>query len=215
MDRLNYVYIVFRSNGIPLYVGKGSGKRWAQHGERARHNKHYARVLAKNGGDLPTAVIAHGLTESQAFALEELLTRAIGIEGEGGPLVNRGHGGRGGPIGVKHSKKWRENRRRKAIEAWKDETFRAKQLHPDRNRSGNFHPRTEAFKTVVAEKMRGNTHTLGLRHSDAAKTKMRSRWQDPVWRATEMARRRASGMYSPKSCSARWEKRKANRSGKF
>jgi hypothetical protein len=157
---------------------------------------------------LPVAIIASGLTEAEAFALEGLLTEAIGIESEGGPLVNCGHGGRGGPLGVRHSEAWREVRRLRAIEAWRDESYRAKILRADRGRSGNKQSRSIEFKAAVSTKLKGNQHTLGFRHSDESREKMRSHWRDPEWRAKEIARRRASGMYSPERCAARVAKRK-------
>lgn len=126
MDRLNYVYMVFRPDGRPCYVGKGTGDRWKRHRARAASNHHYANILDQAGGILPVSVMANGLSEAEAFALERLLTESIGIESEGGPLVNCGHGGRGGPVGVQHSEEFRQQRRLKAIEAWQDETYRAK-----------------------------------------------------------------------------------------
>ena len=168
----HYIYIVFRPNGEPLYVGKGTGARWKRHAARARSNPHYAAILNQAGGELSVACFAHGLGEAEAFALERLLTEMIGIEADGGPLVNCGHGGRGGPAGVKRSDEWRATRRLRAIEAWRDETYRAKVLRADRERSGNKQPRTTEFKTAMSERLRGNTHTLGLRHTSEARAKM-------------------------------------------
>lgn len=175
MGDLNYIYMVHRPDGTPLYVGKGSGGRTGRHAARAASNPHYAAVLKQAGGKLPVSVIAKNLTEAEAFALEELLTRTIGIESEGGPLVNCGHGGRGGPVGVKRSEKWKANRRLKAIEAWRDETYRAKMLRADRGRSGNTQRRSESFKSKMTQRLQGNTHTLGFRHTEASKAEMSAR----------------------------------------
>lgn len=183
MDRLNYVYLVARPDGRPLYVGKGSGARCKRHDARAASNPHYKAVLDKAGGKLPVALVASGLSEAKAFALERMLTTMIGIESDGGPLVNCGHGGREGPVGVKRSEKWRTNSRLKAIKKWRDETYRAKMLRSDRARLGNKGPRTAEFKSAVAAKLKGNTNSLGFKHSDASKEKMKSRWDDPVWKA--------------------------------
>src|ERR1700685_1126384 len=209
MGRLAYVYIVFRPNGVPLYVGKGSGERLGRHAARAQSNPHYGAVLKQAGGKLPVAVVARGLTDREAYALEKLLTWAIGIESEGGPLVNGGHGGQGGPSGVKRSKEFRANRRVKAIEAWQDETFRAKMLRPDRLRYRNTSPRSEAFKAAVSKTMMGNTHTLGFNHSEESKALMRERWADPEWREREMERRRLEQDYSGNAKKG-WVTRKAN-----
>ena len=166
MGRLaNYVYMVFRPDGRPLYVGKGSGARWRRHDSRCRANPHYRAVFDQSGGNLPVIIIASGLSEAKAFALETVLTESIGLESEGGPLVNCGHGGRGGPVGIKHSEEWCAVRRLRAIELWKDADYRAVMLRPDRARGGNGEPRTEEFKAAVSKKLRGNKHTLGFRHS--------------------------------------------------
>lgn len=172
MAGLNYVYVVTRPDGRLLYIGKGSGNRWKRHDARAKANPHYRAVLDLAGGNLPVAIIAHGLSEAEAFALEEMLTRLIGVESDGGPLVNCGHGGRGGPSGVKRSDAWRAHRRLKAIEVWRDETYRAKVLRADRGRSGNKGPRSDQFKSDMSERLKGNTHTLGYRHTDEARKKM-------------------------------------------
>jgi hypothetical protein len=63
-----YVYILFRPDGRPCYVGKGRGDRWLDH-ERdgARHqNRHMANILKAAGRELPKI---KGLTEAEAFAL--------------------------------------------------------------------------------------------------------------------------------------------------
>lgn len=212
MDRrINYVYLVFRPNGVPLYVGKGSGDRWKRHAARAKSNSHYANVLKQAGSKLPIAIIAYGLTESEAFSLEKLFTSIIGIEANGGPLVNCGHGGRGGPTGIKRSKEWRAVRRLRAIELWRDETYRARMLRADRKRSGNWHPRTEAFKAVVSEKLKGNTHSLGRHQSVETRAKMKAKWDDPLWRDKTLKSRRESGMYSPEACAKRWATRRAKK----
>lgn len=209
MDRLNYIYIVRRLDGAPLYVGKGSGQRLGRHAARARSNPHYAAVL-KQAGSLPVEIIAEGLTEIEAFKLEECLTRSIGIESEGGPLVNCGHGGRGGPVGAKKSEKWRQNRRVKAFEVWRNEAYREKMLRPDRNRSGNKKPRTDEFKKAMSERLKGNKYTLGFKHSESSKEKMKNRWADPIWKEKEMIRRKESGMYSKEAVQRRWKVRKSS-----
>lgn len=172
MGGLNYVYAVLRPSGEPCYIGKGSGPRWKRHRARARVNAHYAAILAQAGGVLPVVMIATGLTEHEAFALERDLTLLVRIESAGGPLVNCGHGGRGGPRGIVRSPEFRAIRSKRAAEAWLDEGFRTRQLSAERHRAGNRQPRTAAFKGAVSEKLKGNVHTLGYRHSDEARAKM-------------------------------------------
>ena len=167
-----YVYVVFRPDGRPLYVGKGTGSRWKRHDRKVKHNPHYGNVLALAGGDLPVVVVRENLTNDDAYQLEEALTRAIGIESDGGPLINIGYGGRGGPTGIKRSNEFKRTRSRRAIEAWQDPEVREKMLRPDRARSGNTQPRSPEFKSAMSERLRGNQHTLGLRHTDEAREKM-------------------------------------------
>lgn len=87
-----YVYVIFRPNGIPCYVGKGRGERWKRP-PRHRNNRHLARIAS--GGDLPVVVIREGLAEPAAFEIEKTFIAAIGREAKGGPLVNATDGGEG------------------------------------------------------------------------------------------------------------------------
>lgn len=88
-----YVYIIFRPDGRPCYVGKGHGDRWTR--TRGLGNPHLARIITKAGDDLPRVKIRDGLTEAEAFEIERALIKAIGREKDGGPLVNLTDGGEG------------------------------------------------------------------------------------------------------------------------
>ncbi len=102
-----YVYLLFRLNGIPCYVGKGKGNRWIRHEGRAKHcNKHLGAIIDQArvaGKELPKVKAAENLTEEAAFELERLLIGCIG-RGEDGPLVNLTDGG-DGAAGYKPSAK--------------------------------------------------------------------------------------------------------------
>ena len=89
-----YVYVFFRPNGVPCYVGKGWGKRWLKHEWRST-NPHLANIVRRAGGELPKVKIREGLTESEAFTTEIAFIAAIGREANGGPLVNMTNGGEG------------------------------------------------------------------------------------------------------------------------
>ena len=203
----SYVYVVFRPNGIPCYVGKGKGDRWRRHDRKSKQNPHFAAILNLAGGDLPTAIIRHNLTDDEAIEIEIALIKAIGREIHGGPLVNMTDGG-DGTAGAVMTLEWRAHRSKKAKEAWANEEVRAKMLRADRKRSGNKLPRTNEFKKAVGLKLKGNTHTLGFKHTDNSKAKMKSRWRDPIWKANEMARRKSIGMYSLEACARRWAVRR-------
>jgi hypothetical protein len=92
-DRRFYVYVMFRLNGTPCYVGKGSGKRHLN--MRRRHNPHLLSIIRQSGGSLPTAIIRDGLTEDEAFDTERAFIKALGREIDGGILVNLTDGGDG------------------------------------------------------------------------------------------------------------------------
>ena len=91
-----YVYIIFRLDGSPCYVGKGKGNRWRAHGWfGARHaNKRLGRIFAKASTDLPIVKIRENLTHEQAIEIEAAFIKAIGW-GHNGPLANMNDGGEG------------------------------------------------------------------------------------------------------------------------
>ena len=172
MGHVNYIYIVFKPDGIPAYVGKGSGARYKRHDSRAKNNRHYENIYKKYGQRLQVLVVARRLSESAAYAIERFLTNRIGIECEGGPLVNCGHGGYGGPSGIRRGDDWCKVRSQRAQQLWQNPEYRRKMLCPDRARSGNKTERTQTFKDQMSQRLMGNTHTLGMRHTDDAKAKM-------------------------------------------
>lgn len=89
-----YVYMYFRPNGFPCYVGKGSGLRWAKHEWRST-NPHLASIIKQAGGKLPRIKVRENITETEAFALEKELIRLFKRESDGGILVNLTDGGEG------------------------------------------------------------------------------------------------------------------------
>jgi hypothetical protein len=96
MPKLNrfYVYVFFRPwNGIPCYVGKGSGRRATRPSRRL--NPHLERIIEKAAGaSLPVVIVRAGITEAEAFETEIALIKAIG-RGHRGPLANLTDGGEG------------------------------------------------------------------------------------------------------------------------
>jgi len=98
-----YVYVIFRPNGEPCYVGKGQGKRCLEHfTARGSHNPYLARIVKKHGGSLPLVKVQEGLAEIAAHEVEVALISAIGRWENGGPLANMTDGGEG-ISGLKHS----------------------------------------------------------------------------------------------------------------
>ena len=93
-----YVYILFRPDGSPCYLGKGKGKRWLHH-ERGlnKNNRHLNGIIARakaQGRELPKIKVREHLSEAEAFEVEKALIAAIGREPVG-PLVNLTDGGDG------------------------------------------------------------------------------------------------------------------------
>jgi hypothetical protein len=91
-----YVYVLFRTDGSPFYVGKGRGRRWESHereesGAVRSHNPRKIEVVRQTLAariDIPKVKIAEGLTNKQALAIEAVFISALGREPDG-PLVNR------------------------------------------------------------------------------------------------------------------------------
>lgn len=93
-----YVYVIFRPDGRPCYVGKGKGDRWLHHERRAKahYNKHLSHIIAAAVAPLPKIKVREDLTEAEASAIEIAFIAAIGRADLGlGPLVNLTDGGDG------------------------------------------------------------------------------------------------------------------------
>lgn len=102
-----YVYALFRENGVPFYIGKGRGRRLADHDMAARrgdrgYRNAIIRSMQANGVELIRVKIHEGLTETIAHAYEITLIAAIGRHPHG-PLTNLTDGGEGF-VGFKHTK---------------------------------------------------------------------------------------------------------------
>jgi hypothetical protein len=97
----HYIYLLFRENGAPFYVGKGRGKRESGHEGEAR-NGHTAtrhdivRDMMARGLEIPKVRLHEDLTNSVANVYERALIAAIGRADKGlGPLANLTDGGDG------------------------------------------------------------------------------------------------------------------------
>lgn len=149
LDQSFYVYVLFRKNGIPCYVGKGRGRRWLKH-EKHSHSAHLKAIFRSAGGDLPRVKIRENISESEAMRLEVALISAIGREAIGGPLVNQTDGGDG-------------------ISGWKHtEAVRAKM---SASRQGENAPFLGKHLSVEAKAALRESH-LGTKHSDETRAKM-------------------------------------------
>jgi hypothetical protein len=192
-----YVYVIFRLNGIPCYVGKGRGDRWKRHESRKIHDNSHMRSIvaqAKSAGlELPKVKLREDLTEQAAFDLEKIFIAAIGRESAGGPLVNLTDGGdgEGGRImsdaqkeklriahtGKKHSPEHRAKigaafRGRKRSPEAVEKTAAAQRGQKRKPWSDEFRAQYPSFK---------NPGHTGHKHTDAALEKMRARFKNRPW----------------------------------
>ena len=98
----SYVYVLFRADGTPFYVGAGRKSRWADHEKHARYGLgpqsprlNIVREMIQAGfKGIPKVKIAEGLTHQEARSREIALIAAIGRH-PNGPLVNQTPGGDG------------------------------------------------------------------------------------------------------------------------
>src|SRR4051812_7672388 len=89
-----YVYVLSRVDGTPFYVGKGQGKRIADHECYAKnglrgHRLAIIRGIWESGGDVAYTLVGHFDNEGDAFAQERRLISEMGRRTHGGVLTNR------------------------------------------------------------------------------------------------------------------------------
>jgi hypothetical protein len=94
-----YVYVLFREDGRPFYVGKGRDGRWLSHEKHAREGAkgprfEIIRRIQRAHTDVPKVKLHEGLTTELALQYEIALIAAIGRKPHG-PLVNLTAGGDG------------------------------------------------------------------------------------------------------------------------
>ena len=92
-----YVYEILE-NGVPVYVGKGTGDRMHVHGYGG-HNPVVEAIIARakyTGARIERIKIEDDLSEDEAFALEAVWIKRIGRLDKGrGPLLNKSDGWEG------------------------------------------------------------------------------------------------------------------------
>jgi hypothetical protein len=176
-----YVYVLFRLNGEPFYVGKGKGQRWNDHEWHARKNRYgnrhknfIIRSIITKGREVPKIKIHEGLSEKQAYEYESAIIKAIGCSHERGPLVNCYYEESGRHI---ISPAMLENKRQAALKQWSNLTLR--ELLSKRQRglcwitNGQEDRRARKTEKIPAGWRRGRTLApmTGKRHSSESRQK--------------------------------------------
>ena len=97
-----YVYSLSDGPYNPFYIGKGKGKRAFDHVGEARRGSHLPvhKKIRSMGKDPDVKILTSGLSEADAYELEELAILTAGRRClKNGPLLNLSCGGRGGTSG--------------------------------------------------------------------------------------------------------------------
>jgi hypothetical protein len=104
-----YIYLHFKPDSTPFYVGKGSGGRGnSLHPSIRYHNKWHQRIVEKYGKENITIDIIPCIDESEAFEQEQLFISMC--RNQGHVLCNLTDGGEG-PSGYKQSEEEKEKHR--------------------------------------------------------------------------------------------------------
>ena len=175
-----YVYEHWRPDRNEcFYVGKGKRSRANM---MRRRNKFHAAIqnkLARLGLAVEVRIIAHGLTEAEAFDLER--TRIALWQSDGADLANMTKGG-DGIFGFSHSKETREKMSRSALGVKKSDEAKKNMSLAKRGKSC-FPPSLQ--KAILAKTGRPTPPEVRAKMSEAAKRR------DPKCYARMVATRRA------------------------
>lgn len=196
MTRKFYVYVLFRENGEPFYIGKGYRSRINAHlgkpsgNGRNPHKERIINSMLARGIDIPRVKIRIGLTETKANETEIAFIKAVGRK-PNGPLVNLTDGGEG-RVGVKlsASHKARFCRTGPHSESTKVKISAA---HKGKRLLPVGHKWTENQRLKITAAAIGNKHCAGRKFSktsleklstSAKKRGMLRTTQEAAWNAT-------------------------------
>ena len=90
-----------RTNGLPYYIGKGTGNRAWEHQANVDESEkgQLIKQIMDAGYKVIHTIVADNLTEQQALKIEAELISAFGVRSQGGLLTNRV---RPNPENIKH-----------------------------------------------------------------------------------------------------------------
>jgi hypothetical protein len=189
-----YVYVIYGKNDVPVYVGKGYGRRAYIHLIGHSGNKRLTRMIAKcrKEGFEPRAEIVERFTdEVHAFALELELIARYGRRDLGtGTLYNLTEGGEGTSGSIAIANKLRtdpqfaeahaERVRKNMLSLWADPKFR--EAHAEHARKHWADPKNRETR---AERARETMRNPEFR--SAAAERMRTQNADPEYEARRIA----------------------------
>lgn len=183
---LFYVYILYRPDGRPFYVGKGSGERiefhrWAaEQGYKARRYS-IIRKIWREGGDFAAQKVFEIYDENEAFAMERYLIASIGREN----LTNETDGGDGN-YGWVPDEQWRRR---------KSEQMRGRDRGPEWRANVQAakigKPRSEECKAKIRAALTGRKLPPEHVEATAAGNRSRKRSDDARRRMSEARRGRS------------------------
>lgn len=201
-----YVYILYRDIEMrdPFYVGKGKRDRIAHHEAEVRNAK-YSNVRKANAikkrlrelGYVPKAIFADGLSENEAFAVEEWLIDWFGrLDLKTGRLTNATNGGEG-ISGFQHSKETKIKVSEAQRRYHQDPEYKEKhrqinigRVHTQETRAKLSRVRKGLVRSAETQN-KINAANLGQKRSLETKAKMRlaalKRFEDPEYRARHAA----------------------------
>ncbi len=191
-DNISYVYEHWRPDRDEcFYVGKGSGSRANDmKRSRNRHHKAISAKLSRLGMCVEVRMIANGLTEDEAFALE--IERIAFWRADGADLANITPGG-DGVRGIRHTDEFKEAARIRWLGRKHTEESRQKMREAalGKVRSPETRAKMSAAHTgrvwdrEIIERRR-ITQT-GLKRGEGTKAKLKAMWESPEFRAKRAA----------------------------
>lgn len=172
-----YVYRHIRlDTNTPFYVGKGKGNRYRETGKR---NTYWKKIVTKHG--LKAEIVASGLSESEAFALEIALIRTYrAFQMAEANFADGGQGASGVRMSPENllklsarskGKKHSERTRKQMSERHKADYAAGLRQTPV-GMTGKTH--SESLKEQVSDFMKGKQWAKGFKHGEAFRA-LRSR----------------------------------------
>lgn len=162
-----YVYICFKTDGTPYYVGKGSGNR-LKTTFKDKHNPFKTRTAKKVGKEI-VIKIAEFETEAEAFACELDLILKLGRR-PFGPLTNLTDGG-GGIVGLRHTPETKQKISKAGIGRKHSQESRLAISIGQKKREGSIWSRMNEEQQRVTRQKISQTH-LGQHQSNEHKQKI-------------------------------------------